>query len=387
MTNNTSSYAAQIVRGTNKCSSGGELIEKLDRRVANDARLREKITFFLLKDPFPDPEEGFVDPLNWPQVLFIAGPDIARDPEVILRTVISALGIATTWYGSIYPFLSNSKLLEKATEAMELSDAGMPVDLSWLSEMSIPLFLTFIALQASHEVAHLAVAKSKKFEISVPTVVPSILSGITSSITTLKSSPKNRQELLEFAVAGPLTGMICSIFVLSYGLILTATADPSTVQSFPGLPLAILRQSSLGGGLIDIFLGNGVLNVPASAEAAQALASTMIALHPLAVAGFFGLLVNALALVPVGRTDGGRVSMALFGRSGTQAVTFVSLLLMFALGFSGSDLLLFYFGFVVFAQSELEIPLRNEIDDVDLSRVFVASFAMFLMLLTLIPMQ
>ncbi|KAL7457665.1 hypothetical protein ACHAWC_010441 [Mediolabrus comicus] len=376
-----------IVRGTNKCSSGGELIEKLDRRVANDSRLREKITFFLLKDPFPDPEEGFVDPLNWPQVLFIAGSDISRDPEVILRTVISALGIATTWYGSIYPFLSNSKLLEKATEAMELSDAGMPVDLSWLSDMSIPLFLTFIALQASHEVAHLAVAKSKKFEISVPTLVPSILSGITSSITTLKSSPKNRQELLEFAVAGPLTGMICSIFVLSYGLILTATADPSAIQSFPGLPLAILRQSSLGGGLIDIFLGNGVLNVPASAEAAQALASTMIALHPLAVAGFFGLLVNALALVPVGRTDGGRVSMALFGRSGTQAVTFVSLLLMFVLGFSGSDLLLFYFGFVVFAQSELEIPLRNEIDDVDLSRVFVASFAMFLMLLTLIPMQ
>lgn len=383
---NLSSFM-QIVRGTNKCSSGSELIDKLDRRVANDARLREKISFFLLKDPFPDPEEGFVDPLNWPQVLFIAGPNVARDPEVILRTVITALGIATTWYGSIYPFLSNSKLLDKATEAMELSDAGMPVDLSWLSDMSIPLFLTFIALQVTHEVAHLAVAKSKKFEISVPTLVPSILSGITSSITTLKSSPKNRQDLLEFAVAGPLAGMICSIFVLSYGLVLTATADTATIQMFPGLPLAVLRQSSLGGGLVDIFLGNGVLNVPASAEGTQLLASTMIALHPFAIAGFLSLFVNALALVPVGRTDGGRVSMALFGRSGTQAVTFISLLLMFALGFSGeSDLLLFYFGFVVFAQSELEIPLRNEIDDVDFSRVFVAGFALFLTLLTLIPM-
>ena len=377
----------QVVRGTNKCKTGVELIEKLDRRVANDARVREKISFFLLKDPFPDPEEEFLDPLNWPQVLFIAGPNVARDPEVILRTVISALGIATCWYGSIYPFLSNSKLLDKATEAMELSDAGMPVDLSWLSDMSIPLFLTFIALQVCHEVAHLVVAKSKTFEISVPTLVPSILSGITSSITTLKTSPMNRQDLLEFAVAGPLTGMICSILVLSFGLMMTATADPTTVQSFPGLPLAILRQSSLGGGLVDIFLGNGVLNVPASAEGAQTLASTLIALHPLAVAGFLSLLVNALALIPAGRTDGGRVSMALFGRSSTQAVTFVSLLFMFISGFSGSDLLLFYFGFVVLAQSELEIPLRNEIDDVDVSRAFVAAFAFFLMLLTLIPMQ
>ena len=79
-----------------------------------------------------------LNPLDWPQVLFVAGPDVARDPAVIVRTVISAVGIATAWYGSIYPFLANSKLLDRATEAMELSDAGMPTDLSWLSDMSIP---------------------------------------------------------------------------------------------------------------------------------------------------------------------------------------------------------------------------------------------------------
>mmetsp|Transcript_17552 Transcript_17552/g.37963 ORF Transcript_17552/g.37963 Transcript_17552/m.37963 type:complete len:917 (+) Transcript_17552:50-2800(+) len=376
-----------IIRGQNECGSGDELIEKLDRRIANDARLRDNISFFVLKDPFPNQEETvMLDPLNWPQVLYVAGPDVARDPAVILRTAISGIGIATAWYGSIAPFLANSKLLDRATAAMELADAGMPTDLSWLTEMSVPLFLSFFALQLTHEAAHLAVAKSRNFEITIPTLVPSIMSGITSSITSLKTSPKNKQELIEFAVAGPLSGMIASILVLCYGLVLTATADSATVQMFPGLPLAVLRQSSLGGGLIDIFLGNGVLNVPSSAEGAQALATTLIALHPLAVAGFISLVVNALALVPVGRTDGGRVSMALFGRSGTQAVTFVSLASLFILGLQ-SDLLLFYFAFIVFCQSELEIPLRNEVDDVDLSRVILASFAGFLMLLTLIPMS
>ncbi len=107
-------FHVQIVRGTNKCDSGGELIDKLDKRVANDARLREKISFFVLKDPFPDIVDGIIDPFNWPQVLFIAGPNVSREPEVLLRTVITALGVATTWYGSIYPFLSNSKLLGKA---------------------------------------------------------------------------------------------------------------------------------------------------------------------------------------------------------------------------------------------------------------------------------
>jgi hypothetical protein len=125
-----------IVRGKNTCKSGDELIEKLDRRIANDARLQDKISFFILKDPFPNPEEQMLDPLNWPQVLFVAGPNVARDSEVVLRTIISAFGIATAWYGSIYPFLSNPKLLEKATESMELADAGMQTDLSWLSEMS-----------------------------------------------------------------------------------------------------------------------------------------------------------------------------------------------------------------------------------------------------------
>ena len=161
-------------------------------------------------------------------------------------------------------------------------DAGMPSDLSWLSELSIPLFLSFMGLQISHEVAHLLVAKSKKFEITIPTLVPSIMTGITNSITSLKSSPMNKKDLVEFAVAGPLVGMIGSITLLCYGLALTATADPATISTYPGLPLAILRTSSLGGGLVDIFLGNGVLNVPASAEGAQTLASTLIALHPFA---------------------------------------------------------------------------------------------------------
>jgi hypothetical protein len=48
--------------------------------------------------------------------------------------------------------------------------------------------------------------------------------------------------------------------------------------------------------------------------------------------------------------------------------------------------LLFYFGFVVLAQLELEIPLRNEIDDVGLPEVLLAALAGFLTVLTLVPM-
>lgn len=79
--------------------------------------------------------------------------------------------------------------------------------------------------------------------------------------------------------------------------------------------------------------------------------------------------------------------MALFGRSGSQAVTFASLVGLGLGGFAGNDLLLFYLAFIVFCQSELEIPMRNEVDDVDFSRVILASVGGFIMLLTLIPMS
>jgi hypothetical protein len=59
---------------------------------------------------------------------------------------------------------------------------------------------------------------------------------------------------------------------------------------------------------------------------------------------------------------------------------------MFLLGLSGSDLILFYFSYVVFFQSELEIPQRNEVDDIDFSRVLIATTTGVLVLLTLIPM-
>jgi membrane-associated protease RseP (regulator of RpoE activity) len=61
-----------------------------------------------------------------------------------------------------------------------------------------------------------------------------------------------------------------------------------------------LRQSSLGGGIINGILGNGVLNVPEGALGTQAVAGMTIPLHPVAVAGYLGLIVNALNVLPIG---------------------------------------------------------------------------------------
>ena len=104
--------------------------------------------------------------------------------------------------------------------------------------------------------------------------------------------------MFDFSLAGPLTGMLASICALALGAQLTtATGDTSYL---PALPLEILRQSSLGGGLLDALLGPGVLDVPPGALGTPAVASMTIPLHPLAIAGYIGLVVNALSMLPVG---------------------------------------------------------------------------------------
>ena len=80
------------------------------------------------------------------------------------------------------------------------------------------------------------------------------------------------------------------------------------------------------------------------------------------------------------------MSLALFGRSGTQLVSFITYVGIFLAGIVGSDLLLFFFSYLIFFQSELEIPQQNEVDDMDFSRVLLATATGVLVLLTLIPM-
>lgn len=136
-----------------------------------------------------------------------------------------------------------------------------------------------------------------QFRTSVPTFVPSFITGVTSTVTTFKTLPPTRIAVFDFSLAGPALGMLASIAALFVGSQLTVTGDPT---NFPALPLAILRQSTLGGGIIDYILGGGTLYVPDAALGTNAVAEMTIPLHPIALAGYIGLIVNALSLLPIG---------------------------------------------------------------------------------------
>jgi hypothetical protein len=94
-----------------------------------------------------------------------------------------------------------------------------------------------------------------------------------------------------------------------------------------------------------------------------------------------------LNLLPVGTTDGGRVALTIFGRQLKSSIGSFALVVLFWLGVSGSDLFLYYFSFCIAFQSGNEIPARNEVDNLSLSRIVLASAAYVVAALALVPFQ
>mmetsp|Transcript_9164 Transcript_9164/g.22281 ORF Transcript_9164/g.22281 Transcript_9164/m.22281 type:complete len:907 (+) Transcript_9164:332-3052(+) len=312
-------------------------------------------------------------------ILFIAGPTLVRDTNPLGLVLASILGLATSWYLSVYPFLLNDKIASRIDSDLQLLEANLQPDLSYLTDFSVPLFYCFMGLQLVHEFAHWLTAVSKDVKLSVPVFVPSFITGITSTVTTFKTLPKNKNDMFDIAAAGPLAGVVASSLALVIGAKLTLVSDPATL---PELPLEILRQSTLGGAIIDNILP-GSLYVPDGAPTA----GITIPLHPFAVAGYVSLMINALALLPIGTTDGGRLTMALFDRAEKMSIGTLTLMALLWAGLFGSDLFLFYFSFCLAFQTGNEAPARNEQDPVDFSRVIVALVCYGLAILTLVPVQ
>ena len=131
-----------------------------------------------------------------------------------------------------------------------------------------------------------------KLDIGLPNVVPSISTGVFGTITPFKSPPPSSKALFDFAVAGPLAGFAVSLALLFTGL--EATQELSLSSPLPVLPVDLVRATSLGGSMVQYFLGKLAILPNQGSDA-------LVELHPFAISGIIGCFMNALAMLPIGR--------------------------------------------------------------------------------------
>ncbi|NVM02522.1 MAG: site-2 protease family protein [Candidatus Helarchaeota archaeon] len=197
--------------------------------------------------------------------------------------------------------------------------------------------LSILSILGLHELGHMAACRMHKTRTSWPYFIPLPMPplGTMGAIIKQKGLVKNRNELFDIGLFGPLVGFLVTCIVLSVGLYLTepiTTADYVTFMNilYPYLPrelvelwvLVLLTTPQLP--LMPIFYildpiffpGTITYNFYARSVAPILLPDVIIFFHPLAFAAWVGLLLTALNMLPFGQLDGGHVSRAVFGDVG-----------------------------------------------------------------------
>ena len=171
---------------------------------------------------------------------------------------------------------------------------------------SIPLLL----ILAVHEMGHYTAARRHGVAVTPPYFIPApSFIGTFGAFIKIKSPVPHRNALMDIGAAGPIAGAVVAIPVL-----------------LVGLGLSVLKPSS---GLVGIPLGESLLFRAATyAVIGEVPSGFDVVLHPVAFAGWIGLLVTALNLLPSGQLDGGHIAYALFGGGYTKVARAVPYLLL-----------------------------------------------------------
>jgi membrane-associated protease RseP (regulator of RpoE activity) len=164
-------------------------------------------------------------------------------------------------------------------------------------KFSIPL----MAILLFHEMGHYLTARRNDVRATLPYFIPApfpslFIIGTFGAFIRMKAPPRSRRVMFDVGAAGPWAGMLLAIPAVMIGLKLSQVGPLD--QSGGGL--------ELGNSLLFYGLSRWILGVDPN--------SVMINLHPIAFAGWIGMFVTALNLLPVGQLDGGHVTYALFGR-------------------------------------------------------------------------
>jgi len=195
-------------------------------------------------------------------------------------------------------------------------------------QFAVPLLAILIAHESGHYIAARLhrVPASLPFFIPLPKLSPF---GTMGAIIGMSGRIRSRVALLDIGAAGPLAGMVVALPVLAIGLSMSPIGPSPEHYQQEGQSLLYLLMKRIFAGPI-----------PDGAD---------VQLHPTAMAGWAGLLVTMINMLPWGQLDGGHIAFALFGERQNVYARWIrrSLLVLFAFN------LLRFVGPVLLHQSSL----------------------------------
>jgi len=175
--------------------------------------------------------------------------------------------------------------------------------------------IAIMSILGAHEMGHKLTANRHGIEATYPYFIPGLPPiGTFGAVIQQKSLAPNRDALFDLGFSGPIIGFILAVVVSIIGI------PMSGVRIVQEMPLGIIQPPIL----LD-FLANNLLKFPAVSPSDILL----IELHPVAYAGYIGMVVTMLNLMPVGQLDGGHVAQVLLGEKARAAISVVAIVSLF----------------------------------------------------------
>lgn len=275
--------------------------------------------------------------------------ELRRRPSVIVNLVLFLATVATTiWAGALHQGVNL------------LRDPGQFM-------IGVPYAAALLAILGVHEFGHYFVARWHGVHVTLPYFIPVPMGlGTFGAFIQIKSLIKSRRAVFDIGIAGPLAGLAVALPALYFGLRGAAPMVEGSMGAHTGssLLLALVYQFANGGEL----------------------GSAMVRLSPVAFAGWIGLFITALNLMPVGQLDGGHIAYGLFGQRYARRIGIGAVLGMLALGLFLWPGLLTWALLIALIGGFSHMPALDDVTPPDGKRFALGAVALAVLVLTVLPL-
>lgn len=227
--------------------------------------------------------------------------------------------------------------------------------------------IAIMAILLAHEMGHYVTSRRYGLRTSLPYFIPFpfFFFGTMGAFIKSRGPFQNRTVLFDVGIAGPLAGFIVALPFTFIGLRL------STIGPVPDHMYFVRLSEPI---LFTIFKGLFFGAIPDGHD---------VMLHPLAYAGWLGLFVTGLNLLPAGQLDGGHIVFAVFGRK-SSIIYLATIIIMTGLAvFVNPSLLAIIILLFIFGMHHPE-PVEME-EPIDTRRIFLAIGALIIFILSFTP--
>ena len=307
-------------------------------------------------------ERGFIPLLRYEggehRIYIIQKPKRRQKPLWTNLTLLIATVITTILTGSL--------LHIGASDLWSVSNVALVFAPENLLYGAVFFSLPLMSILLIHEMGHYFISKrhgiatSLPYFLPIPPILPGFNIGTFGALISSSDPMPNKKALFDVGISGPLAGFLVAIPVTIIGIVTSELVEISEVTS--GEPI-------LGTSLLFLLLVDVLRVIPEGFT---------INLNAIAFAGWIGLLITSINLLPAGQLDGGHIFRAVLGEKQKYA-GWIAVFIMIFTGWT------FFAIIIVFVMGMMHPPPLNDDSALDIKRKLLFFVALAILLLCFIP--